>query len=120
MRSAFLLSCALMAACDRKPSSPVTITVADRKDALAVFQSRCVTCHGAKGAGDGPASAGLSPRPRNFQDAAWQGGISDGDLEKIIRYGGAAAGKSVAMPPNPDLQPGTIAALREHVRSLKK
>jgi len=34
----------------------------------ALFQSNCVSCHGAKGRGDGPAGAGLNPKPTNFHD----------------------------------------------------
>ena len=39
----------------------------------------------------------------------------------IIKFGGAAVGKSPAMPPNPDLvaKAEVVTALREHVRSLK-
>ena len=81
-----------------------------------------MTCHGASGGGDGPASAGLAPKPRNFQDAAWQKSVSDEYLAQIIQYGGAAVGKSAAMPPNPDLmsKPEVVAALAAHVRSLAK
>jgi mono/diheme cytochrome c family protein len=81
-----------------------------------------VTCHGPNGAGDGPASAGLVPPPRNFQDAAWQKSVTDEHIEKIVQYGGAAVNKSPAMPANPDLmsKPAVVAALRAHVRALAK
>ena len=41
-------------------------------------------------------------------------------IAKIVSYGGAAVGKSPAMPPNPDLagKPEVAAALREKVRGL--
>jgi caa(3)-type oxidase subunit IV len=40
-----------------------------------LFASNCVTCHGAAGHGDGPASAGLNPKPRNFTVAeGWKNG----------------------------------------------
>jgi mono/diheme cytochrome c family protein len=91
-------------------------------EAEKIFSERCVTCHGASGGGDGPASAGLVPKPRNFQDAAWQKSVSDEYLAQIIQYGGAAVGRSAAMPPNPDLmsKPEVVAALAAHVRSLAK
>jgi mono/diheme cytochrome c family protein len=90
--------------------------------AKKIFTERCVTCHGPAGAGDGPASAGLAPPPRNFQDPAWQRSVTDAHIEQIIQYGGAAVGKSAAMPPNPDLtsQPEVVAALRAYVRGLAK
>jgi mono/diheme cytochrome c family protein len=89
-------------------------------EAKAIFDSRCVTCHGPQGAGDGPASAGLTPPPRNFRDPAWQQSVTDQHIEQIVQYGGAAVGKSPAMPANPDLmsKPEVVAALRAHVRGL--
>ncbi len=35
-----------------------------------VFQANCASCHGALGRGDGPAAAGLDPRPTNLSDPA--------------------------------------------------
>lgn len=93
---------------------------AARSAAEQIFATRCMTCHGLEGAGDGPGSAGLQPPPRNFQDAAWQQSVTDDHIEKIIVYGGAAVGKSPTMPPNPDLnsKPEVVSALREHIRAL--
>jgi mono/diheme cytochrome c family protein len=95
---------------------------AARSEAAQVFTTRCTTCHGERGAGDGPASAGLTPPPRNFQDAAWQASVTDAHIEQIVQYGGSAVGKSAAMPGNPDLtaKPEVVAALREYVRSLAR
>jgi mono/diheme cytochrome c family protein len=91
------------------------------EEANQIFQTRCSTCHGPGGAGDGPASKGLTPPPRNFTDPAWQASVTDEHIEQILQYGGAAVGKSPAMPSNPDLmsKPDVVAALRAHVRSLK-
>jgi len=89
-------------------------------EAKNVFETRCITCHGERGEGNGPASAGLTPPPRNFRDPAWQASVSDEHIEQIIQYGGGAVGKSPAMPGNPDLmsKPEVVAALRELVRGL--
>lgn len=108
-----------------KPASQpqaVSISAEARSAAEEIFESRCVTCHGPQGAGDGPASAGLEPKPRNFQDPEWQDSVTDDHIEKIILYGGAAVGRSAAMPANPDLiaKPEVVAALREYVRGLGK
>jgi mono/diheme cytochrome c family protein len=102
--------------------TPAGDPAAARAEAEKIFSERCVTCHGAGGAGDGPASAGLVPKPRNFQDAAWQQSVSDEYIEQIVQYGGAAVGKSAAMPANPDLmsKPAVVAALRAHVRALAR
>lgn len=94
--------------------------VAAREEAQQIFATRCMTCHGPEGKGDGPGSVGLTPPPRNFQDATWQASVSDEHIETIIKFGGVAVGKSPAMPANPDLmsKPDVVAALRAHVRSL--
>jgi len=102
------------------PTPPAGPSAADIKEADEIFASRCTPCHGPKGRGDGPASAGLTPKPRNFTDPTWQTKVTDEHIEKIVLYGGAAVGKSPAMPPNPDLDqyPNTIKALRAHIRGL--
>lgn len=92
------------------------------KEAQEIFANRCTPCHGPQGGGDGPASAGFTPKPANFNTAAWQESVSDEHIEQIVQYGGAAVGKSAAMPANPDLmsKPDVVKALREHIRNLKK
>jgi mono/diheme cytochrome c family protein len=90
-------------------------------EATQIFSTRCSPCHGATGAGDGAASKGLVPPPRDFGDATWQGSVTDTHIEQIIQFGGAAVGKAPTMPPNPDLtsKPAVVSALRVHIRSLK-
>lgn len=95
-------------------------SVAASEEAEQIFATRCFTCHGPAGAGDGPGSAGLTPAPRDLQDPAWQQSVSDEHIEQIIQYGGSAVGRSPAMPGNPDLmsKPEIVAALRAHIRGL--
>ena len=90
-------------------------------EASQIFATRCSTCHGTAGDGNGPAGAALNPRPRNFHDGAWQSATPDAQIERIIREGGAAVGKSPLMPGNPDLvsRPDVVTALREKVRSYR-
>ena len=106
------------ASAEPAPAAPAAISQAE---AEATFQSRCSSCHGARGAGDGPASAGLVPKPRNFGDAAWQESVTDQHIEQVISYGGAAVGKSPIMPAHPDLanQPAVLGGLVIYVRGLK-
>ncbi|MFO0723060.1 MAG: cytochrome c [Myxococcota bacterium] len=87
-------------------------------EAAEIFKTRCSTCHGMEGKGDGPASAALNPKPRQFGDKEWQKSVTDEHIEKIIIAGGAAVGKSPLMPPNPDLEgkKDVVAALRAAVR----
>ena len=77
---------------------------APKESAQDIYTSRCVPCHGATGTGDGPAAAALNPKPRNYTDATWQASVTDDQLKKTILYGGAAVGKSAAMPSQPDLE----------------
>ncbi len=101
-------------------SQPATVTP-DVEKGKEVFNQRCVPCHGSTGHGDGPASASLNPKPRKFADGTWQSQVTDDYIEKIIQLGGAAVGKSPAMPSNPDLQsqPQVVAGLRTVVRGFR-
>lgn len=107
-----------LSACN-KPSGPA-ISPQAKQEAQTLFSTRCAVCHGERGQGDGPGSAALTPKPRNFQDKTWQGAITDGQIDEIIKKGGAAVGKSPAMPPNPDLaeKAEVIAALRAQIRGM--
>ena len=100
--------------------SGTPITVEDRSEAMELFSKRCAACHGTDGTGNGPGSAALNPKPRNYTDKAWQKTVTNEEIEKAIVYGGTAVGKSAQMAANPDLQakPGVVAALREKVREF--
>lgn len=105
------------------PAAPAATASAGDPAAKAkeVFSQRCTPCHGTTGAGDGPASASLNPKPRAFADPEWQASVTDDHIMKIVQYGGAAVGKSVAMPGNPDLSDkAVLAELAKVVRSFKK
>lgn len=93
---------------------------AAQAEADTVWQTRCSTCHGPGGKGDGPAAVALNPKPRDFTSASWQATVTDEHIEKIIAEGGQSVGLSVLMAANPDLvaKPDVIKALRAHVRSL--
>lgn len=71
----------------------------DAEAGKAKFQQFCATCHGPAGAGDGPASAALRPKPRALDDAEWQATVDDDYLKKVITEGGAAVGLSPMMTP---------------------
>jgi mono/diheme cytochrome c family protein len=90
-------------------------------EAKEIFQNRCTVCHGEHGKGDGPGSAALDPKPRNFTLVEWQESVTDDHIHKIIVYGGIAVGKSAAMPANPDLdaKPEVVDELVKIVRSLE-
>jgi cytochrome c553 len=135
--ASFVLCVPLGVACSKREPAPTqqpaataapapTVAAAVTPDpamlARRAFQSKCVVCHGDKGAGDGPGAVALNPKPRAYSDAAWQASVTDEHIRKIIVEGGAAVGKSPGMPPNPDLndKPEVVAELVKIVRSFKK
>jgi hypothetical protein len=87
------MACAL--APPRVPVSDVT---------RAEYEQRCALCHGDSGDGRGPQATSLPVPIANWSDSAWQAKVTDDQLRQTILGGGAAAGKSSAMPPNPDLE----------------
>jgi mono/diheme cytochrome c family protein len=63
------------------------------------YATYCASCHGPKGEGDGPVSAGLNPKPAKHSDAAYMDALSDEHIFKVIKEGGPAVGKSPLMAP---------------------
>jgi cytochrome c oxidase cbb3-type subunit 2 len=67
---------------------------ADTSLGKSLYESRCVECHGKEGKGNGPASAFLNPRPRDFTTGKFKfrstgtGSIpTDEDLLNTVRNG---------------------------------
>jgi mono/diheme cytochrome c family protein len=106
----------------QSPRTPAaqTIPPAAMKEADAIYQTRCIGCHGPSGHGDGAVGAMLNPKPRDLADPAWQKSVTDEHVEKIILGGGTAVGKSPLMPANNDLtnKPDVLKALRQMVRDF--
>jgi mono/diheme cytochrome c family protein len=99
-----------------------TVAVDPASQAKKVFKAKCVVCHGDHGDGDGPGAAALNPKPRAFALPDWQASVTDEHIKKVIIEGGAAAGKSAAMPGNPDLRnkQEVVDELVKIVRAFKK
>ncbi len=57
------------------------------KAGKTVFLKVCQSCHGASGKGDGPAAAGLDPKPADFTDPGHSRYYSDMGRLHIIRKG---------------------------------
>jgi cytochrome c553 len=102
-------------AADQVGPSPV-------EEARTTFSQICASCHGQDGTGNGPGAAQLNPKPRNYTDKAWQASVTDDQITKTILMGGAAVGKSPAMPAQPQLKekPQVVAELVRIVRSYGK
>ena len=78
--------------------SVIAMSVPERADLVdrgrAVYQQRCVGCHGVNGDGNGIAATFLSPRPRDFTAAVFKfrstpsGALpTDGDLYRTVTRG---------------------------------
>ena len=52
----------------------------------AVYETRCVVCHGAQGKGDGPMGKALKPPPTDFASPKTKA-KSDSDLREVIQNG---------------------------------
>ena len=74
-----------------------------------IYKTYCLACHGEKGAGDGPAGVGLSPKPKDLPDLAatvgddylfwriakgkpgtsmvgWQGTLDDEKIWQVVSF----------------------------------
>jgi mono/diheme cytochrome c family protein len=87
----------------------------------------CMSCHGVEGAGDGPASAALSPKPASFKtgdfriDATGDGTTgTEEDLYNVITNGAQKYGGSMMMVGRADLSEEDRRALVAYVLSLKE
>ena len=63
-------------------------TPARLKEGQGLFSEHCVSCHGEKGEGDGPAGVTLEPRPRDLTAlAGWKRGVRLSDLFRTVTLG---------------------------------
>ena len=109
-----LLALPVSACASREEGPPIPAA------ARQLYSARCTPCHGELGDGQGTGAAALNPRPRDFRDETWQRSISDDQIRAVILRGGAATGKSPAMPASSDLQaqPETLEGVIRVVRSF--
>jgi mono/diheme cytochrome c family protein len=94
---------------------------ADAEQGKKLYGQFCVTCHGESGKGDGAAAAALNPKPRDHTDKEYMSKLSDDDMLKVIKNGGASVGKSPLMPPwGASLKDDQIQDIIAYVRTLSK
>jgi mono/diheme cytochrome c family protein len=79
--------------------APAAPAAADPARGATHYATLCASCHGVRGAGDGPAGQGLDPKPRRHDDGAYMNALSNEHLFQVIKEGGAAVGKSPLMAP---------------------
>jgi len=62
----------------KKMKNPVRPTKASIQKGKEIYEKKCALCHGVKGDGKGPTSAGLNPRPTNFKQSHGES-MTDGE-----------------------------------------
>lgn len=106
-------------------AQPVSVQPASAAPALTpallakgkgLFASTCVSCHGMKGDGKGPAGPALNPPAANFTDATWKFGGSVEEIFKTISRGSPGTG----MTPYVFLPEDQRWALAYYVKSFAK
>jgi len=101
---------------EKNPTAATPASVAKGKELFT--ELGCNGCHGDAGTGDGPASAGLDPSPRNFTNAKWHAARSDGEL----KYTDFKGSEGTAMIANESMydEPNDVWDVINYIRSLKK
>ena len=85
------------------------------------YKGVCAPCHGDKGEGNGAAAVALNPKPANFSDPAFWQTRDKAHIEKVIREGGPAVGKSPLMAPfGGRFSAQEISALADYLMTFKK
>lgn len=107
-------------AAEQKTETASTSFHGNADNGKKLFEATCVTCHGIEGKGNGPASKGLNPPPRNFMDKAVMSKITDEQIFKTIKGGGAAVGKSPVMPAHPQFTESQLKDIIAYVRHFAK
>ena len=89
------------------------------RPAAELYATNCASCHGPRGGGDGPLSAGLVPKPAKHADGAYMNALSNDHIFKVIKEGGTSVGKSATMAPwGPSMSDDEIHGLVAFLRTL--
>jgi cytochrome c oxidase cbb3-type subunit 3 len=70
----------------------------ESQQAVKLYNTYCVQCHGINRDGNGINSASMAVKPRDHTDTKAMGDTPDETLFKAIKGGGLAVSKSILMP----------------------
>ncbi|HUJ79115.1 MAG TPA: c-type cytochrome [Nitrospiria bacterium] len=75
----------------KKTKNPFQGNAGALAEGKAIFEGKgtCFTCHGMEGKGNGPASTGLDPSPRNFTNPAFDKAKTPGEMMWVLKNGSA-------------------------------
>jgi mono/diheme cytochrome c family protein len=99
-------------------SAQVVLAAGNVDAGKQVYQMRCSPCHGPDGKAETPTAKALTPKPRDHTDGAYMNQLSNDQLTKVIKNGGASIGKAPIMPPHPDLNDQQVQDIIAFVRTL--
>jgi high-affinity iron transporter len=102
-----------------KPAAAAAATPESITNGAALYKRQCVMCHGATGAGDGPAAKNLKGKLPSLTDKATMAKMTDGQIHEAI-----SAGKKTEIGNMPALgkrlKPEEITDIVNYVRTLAK
>ena len=91
----------------------------DPQQGDVLYVQYCSSCHGTRGAADGPVGQALVPKPARHNDGDYMNPLSNEHLFKVIKQGGMAVGKSPLMASwGPTLKDQQIWDLVAFIRTL--
>ena len=91
----------------------------EAKRGRALYEYYCALCHGKQGDADGFNATNLKTPPARHTDPILMGTLSDAQVQRIIKEGGQALGRSPQMPPwGGVLKSQEIAVLTAFIRTL--
>ena len=71
----------------------------EAKHGRALYEYYCALCHGKQGNADGFNATNLKTPPTRHTDPVLMGTLSDAQVQRVIKEGGQALGRSPQMPP---------------------
>ena len=91
----------------------------EAKQGRSLYEYYCAICHGKRGDADGFNAPNLRTPPARHTDPILMGTLSDAQVQRIIKEGGGALGRSPQMPPwGGVLKSQEIADLTAFIRTL--
>ncbi len=106
-------------AAEAAPAAAGDSALGNAENGAKTYATYCSSCHGPEGKGDGAAAAAMTPKPRDFTDAATVAKVDDARLLKVIAEGGQSVGQSALMPAlGGALGPDGVKDVAAFVRSL--
>ena len=101
------------------PQKHDSVLSREAKRGRALYEYYCALCHGKQGDADGFNATNLKTPPARHTDPILMGTLSDAQVQRVIKEGGQALGRSPQMPPwGGVLKSQDLADLTAFIRTL--